>query len=185
MEKNPSTITIGPLRFSYLNCWEPQAIEEGQQKKYSVCAIIPKSDKTTIKRITDAIEAAKQAGKVNKFSGKIPSSLKTPLRDGDEDRPDDESFENAVFMNCHSVGKPGVVDVNRNAILDQDEVYSGAYGYLNVTMYAYNAGGSKGIAAGFNHLMKTRDGDRLSGRLSVEAAFEDLDVERTDSSDLM
>lgn len=182
MEKNPCTITIGPLRFSYLHVWEPVAIEEGQQKKYSVSAIIPKSDKATIKTINQAVEQAKAAGKDSKWGGKIPATLKLPLRDGDEERPDDEAYKNSVFLNAHATTRPGVVDAARSPILDQEEVYSGAYGYLNITLYPYFAGGAKGVAAGFNHLMKTKDGEKLSGRVSVDEAFGDVDV---DASSLM
>ena len=180
MEKNPCTITIGPVRFSYLHVWEAVSIEEGSPKKFSVSAIIPKSDKETIKKIQAAIEAAKAMGKDSKFAGKIPANLKTPLRDGDAERPDDEAYKNAVFMNCHATTRPGVVDAARNPIIEQDEVYSGAYGYLNITLYPFNAGGSKGIAAGFNHLMKTKDGERLSGRVSVDEAFGDVDTAAED-----
>jgi Protein of unknown function (DUF2815) len=184
MEKNPCTITIGPLRFSYLHLWEPVAIEEGQQKKFSVSAIIPKSDKATLAAINKAIELAKQNGKDSKFAGKIPANLKTPLRDGDVDRPDDEAYVGSMFMNCHATTRPGVVDRTSKPIVDQEEVYSGAYGYLNISLYPYNAGGSKGVAAGFNHLMKTKDGERLSGRTSVESAFGDLELD-DDASSLM
>ena len=63
-------VVTGKVRFSYLHVWEPTAIEEGQDKKYSVSLIIPKSDKDTLLRIKKAIEAATEAGKV-KFGGKI------------------------------------------------------------------------------------------------------------------
>lgn len=185
MEKNPCTITIGPVRFSYLHCFEPVAIEEGQQKKYSVSAIIPKSDKKTIKMIENAIDLATKEGKDKKWGGKIPATLKTPLRDGDEERSDDEAYEKAMFINCHATTRPGVVDAGRNPIVDKDEVGSGDYGYLNITLYPYNAGGAKGVAAGFNHLMKTKDGVRLSGRISVDAAFGDVEVDENDASGLM
>lgn len=50
MSKNETpTKVIVPCRFSYLHCWEPEAINGGEPK-YSVSAIIPKSDKETIKR---------------------------------------------------------------------------------------------------------------------------------------
>lgn len=174
MEKNPTVITIGPVRFSYLNCWEPKAMNEGKEKKYSVAAIIPKKDKATIAAINKAIEHAKANGKDTKFAGKIPANLKLPLRDGDVERPDDENYANAMFINCNAATRPGIVDANRNPILDQEEVYSGCYGYLNITLYPYNQEGSKGIAAGFNHLMKTKDGEKLSGRISVDEAFENV-----------
>jgi len=186
MEKNPSTITVGPVRFSYLACFEPQAMEEGQQKKFSVSAIIPKKEKETIKKIEKAIKLAMEEGKEKKWGGKIPANLKLPLRDGDEERGEDEAYIGSMFFNAHATTRPGVVDAARNPIVDQDEVYSGAWGYLNVTFYPFNAGGSKGVAVGFNHLMKTKDGERLSGRISVDAAFEDLDIETEEgTSDLM
>lgn len=51
MSKNETpTKVIVPCRFSYLHCWEPEAINGGEPK-YSVSAIIPKSDKETIKKI--------------------------------------------------------------------------------------------------------------------------------------
>ena len=60
MSKNQTTTkVIVPCRFSYLHCWEPEAINGGEPK-YSVSAIIPKSDKETIKKIQAAVEAAKQ-----------------------------------------------------------------------------------------------------------------------------
>ena len=44
MSKNETpTKVIVPCRFSYLHCWESEAINGGEPK-YSVSAIIPKSD---------------------------------------------------------------------------------------------------------------------------------------------
>ena len=57
MSKNETpTKVIVPCRFSYLHCWEPEAINGGEPK-YSVSAIIPKSDKETIKKIQAAVKA--------------------------------------------------------------------------------------------------------------------------------
>jgi hypothetical protein len=176
MEKNPCTITIGPVRFSYLKCWQPEAMTEGQPKKYSVSCIIPKSDKGTIKQINDAIEHAKQAGKEKTWKGKIPGTLKLPLRDGDKDenRSQDAAYQGAMFINANATTRPGIVGPDRKPLLNEDDIYSGAYGYVNITLYPFNNGGAVGVAAGFNHIMKTKDGEPLSGRISVDAAFEDL-----------
>ena len=48
-----------PCRFSFLHCWEPDSVN-GSEPKYSVSAIIPKSDAKTVNRIKAAIEVAKQ-----------------------------------------------------------------------------------------------------------------------------
>jgi hypothetical protein len=173
-------VIVGPVRFSYAHIWEPSAIEEGQEKKYSVSLIIPKENKKLIKQINDAIEGAKQQGKTTKFAGKIPAKLKNPLRDGDEERPDDENYASSFFINANCKTKPGIVDKDRNPIINQDEFYSGCYGYASVTFYPFNTSGNMGIACGLNHVMKTKDGDPLGGRSTADADFADLVVEDED-----
>ncbi|GAB1462199.1 DUF2815 family protein [Pedobacter sp.] len=170
----PTTkVVTGLTRFSYLHIWEPSAVQEGQDKKYSASLIIPKTDKATIAKIEAAINAAKEQGKA-KFGGKIPANLKTPLRDGDVERPDDEAYANSYFINANAKTKPGIVDKNASPIMNQDEVYSGCFGRASVTFYAFNTSGNKGIACGLNHLMKVKDGDSLGGRSSAESDFAEV-----------
>lgn len=175
MENNTKVIT-GKARFSYANVWEPKSINGGDEK-YSVSLIIPKVDAKTVNEIKAAIEAAKQEGKA-KFGGRVPANLKTPLRDGDIDRPDDEAYKNSYFINANSKDKPQIVDKNVKPILDQSEVYSGCYGRASITFYAFNSNGNKGIACGLGNLQKLADGDALSGRTKAEdefSTFEDED----------
>lgn len=170
-----SVKVIVPCRFSYLHCWEPVGINGGEPK-YSVSAIIPKSDKATIKKIKDAIEQVKKDD-ASVWGGKVPSSLKTPLRDGDDERPDDETYADSYFFNANSKQKPQVVDSKVQPILDQSEVYSGYYGNISVNFYAYSANGNKGIAAGLGNIQKLKDGESLGGRTTAE---EDFDVVEDD-----
>lgn len=155
-------VITGKVRFSYAHVFEPSAIEEGQEKKYSVSLIIPKDDKKTLSKIEAAIQAALEEGKA-KFGGKVPKAYKNPLRDGDEERPDDENYEGCMFVNANSSRKPGLVDENLDPILDKDDFYSGCYGRASINFYAFNVSGNKGIAAGLNNLQKLEDGIRLSG----------------------
>ena len=184
MEKNMTTVTLGVVRFSYLNLWEPKSIQEGQDPKYSVSVIVPKSDKALIKKIEVAIEAAKQVGKDTKFKGKIPTMLKIPLRDGDLEREDDEAYKGSMFFNANASMRPGAVDQSRNVITDRDELQSGDYGYVNVSFYAYTTGGKPGIGVSFNHIMKTKTGERLSGKVSIDSAFEEVPLNEG-AADLM
>lgn len=162
-------VIIKNVRFSYEHVFEPVAVEEGQPKKYSVSIIIPKSDTATIAKIEAAIKLAAEQGKA-KLGGKIPAGLKTPLRDGDEERPDDEAYENSYFINANSNRKPGLVDANLDPIMDKDEFYSGCYGNVSVNFYAFNVK-NKGIAAGLQNIQKIKDGDRLSGGSSAAEDF--------------
>lgn len=167
-------ITGVNTRWSYANVWEPKAMEGGKPK-FSVSLIIPKSDTVTVGKIKAAIEEAYRDGqsklKGNAKSVPALSTLRTPLRDGDIDRPDDPAYANAYFVNANSSTAPGVVDANRNDILDRSEVYSGCYGRASISFYAFNANGNKGIACGLNNLQKIKDGEPLGGRASAESDF--------------
>lgn len=165
-----ATKVIVPCRFSYLHCWEPDSVNGGDPK-YSVSAIIPKSDTKTINAIKAAVEQAKKDS-VSKWGGKIPANLKLPLRDGDLDRPDDEAYANSYFFNANSRQAPQVVDARVQPILDQSEVYSGCYGKISVTFYGYNSNGNRGIAAGLGNIQKLRDGESLGGRSSAADDFQ-------------
>lgn len=114
--ENLTKVVTGKVRFSYANVYEPKSIN-GSDPKYSVSLIIPKSDKKTLADIKAAIEQAKKDG-VSKFGGKVPASLKLPLRDGDVDRPEDEAYKDSYFINANSKDKPGIVDKGVKPILD-------------------------------------------------------------------
>ncbi len=175
-------VITGEVRLSYCHVWKPDKMDGEEKAKYSVSVIIPKSDKRTLQKIKAAIEAAKEIGK-GKWGGKIPARLQIPIRDGDEERPDDEAYADSYFFNAKSFNKPGVVDRHVQPILDQDEVYSGIYGRVSVNFFAYNASGNKGVAAGLNHIQKLRDGEPLDGRSSAESDFAEF-AEDTSTDDL-
>ena len=178
---NPTKVITGVnTRWSYVNAWEAKSINGGAPK-FSVSLIIPKSDTKTIEKIQAAIQAAYEEGQGKlKGNGKsVPalSVLKTPLRDGDAERPDDEAYTDAYFINANSATAPGIVDADRNPILDRSEVYSGAYGRASINFYAFNSNGNKGIACGLNNLQKIRDGEPLGGKSRAEDDFATEDDE--------
>lgn len=172
---NPTKVITGVnTRWSYANVWDPKSINGGAPK-YSVSLIIPKSDTATVNKIKAAIQAAYEEGEGKlKGSGKtVPalSVLKTPLRDGDLERPDDEAYANSYFVNANSATAPGIVDADRQPILDRSEVYSGVYGRASINFYAFNSNGNKGIACGLNNLQKIKDGEPLGGKSRAEDDF--------------
>lgn len=174
---NPTKVVTGKdTRWSYANVWEAKAINGGTPK-FSVSLIIPKSDTITIEKIRAAIQAAYEEGQSKlKGNGKsVPplAALKTPLRDGDTERPDDEAYKNAFFLNANSTTAPQIVDADRQHIIDHSEVYSGVYGRASINFYAFNSNGNKGIACGLGNLQKIRDGEPLGGRSSAEDDFAD------------
>ena len=77
-----------------------------------------------------------------------------------------------MFINANSSVAPGIVDANRQPVLEHSEVYSGVYGRASITLFAFNSGGSRGIACGLNNLQKLRDGEPLGSRVSAEDDFD-------------
>lgn len=176
---NPMKVITGVnTRWSYCNVWEAKSINGGTPK-FSVSLIIPKSDTQTVEKIKAAIQAAYEEGEAKlKGNGKsVPalSAIKTPLRDGDVERPDDPAYADSYFINANSTTAPGIVDADRQPILERSEVYSGVYGRASINLYAFNSNGNRGIACGLNNLQKIRDGEPLGGRTRAEDDFADLD----------
>ncbi len=162
-------IVTGKARLSYVNLFQPRAQNEGQEPKYSVCVLVPKTDTATVNKIKAAIEAAKEAGKPT-WGGKVPPGLKVPLRDGDVER-DSPEYRGHWFINATSKQRPQVVDASVQPILNADEVYSGCYGRVSINFYAYNQNGNRGVAAGLGNVQKVADGEPLSGRSRAEDDF--------------
>ena len=121
--------------------------------------------------ILKAVEEAKQEG-LPKFGGKIPANLKTPLRDGDIDRPDDPNYANSYFINTNSKNAPQIVDSRLQPIIERSELYSGCWGKISVTFFPFNVNGNRGIAAGLGNAQKIRDGEPLGGFSRAEDDFE-------------
>jgi len=172
------------VRFSFPHVFEAHAMEEGQQKKYSVCIIIPKTATSHLKELRAAIKAAFEKGVAEGKFGKKTADMtwKNPLRDGDKDRPDDAAYIDSYFINCTTNNKPGVVGADREP-LSAAEFYSGCYGRVSLNFYAFNVSGNKGIAAGLNNVQKLADGERLSGGSSAEDDFADEEEDEAADAD--
>lgn len=169
MAKSVKTkFVTGKVRFSFVHVFEPAATLNGAMK-YSVSILIPKTDKDTVARFNKAFEETKTANS-GFFGGSIPKMLKGGLRDGDLEK-EDPIYAGHYFINANSNEKPGVFDADKNPILDKNEFYSGCYGLASITLYPYDANGTKGIAAGLNAVLKQEDGEKLGGVSNTAADF--------------
>ena len=174
---NLTKIVTGVCRLSYANIWQAKSINGGAPK-FSTSVLIPKSDTKTIAKVKAAIQAAYEEGegklKGNSKSAPSLASLKTPLRDGDTERPDDAAYAGHWFLNANSNTAPGVVDASREPIYDTSEIYSGVYARVSLAFYAFNSNGNRGIACGLQNIQKVRDGESLGGKAKAEDDFDDF-----------
>ena len=183
-------VTVGEVRLSYCHLFKPEAIADGGEPKYSVSVIIPKSNTKLIAQIKQAVSAALQMGVASKFGGKMPTNWKNPLRDGDLEKSEDDSYAGCYFISASSKTKPGVVKrmkVNgQNTLVEvtnEEDIYSGCYGFVSINFFPFSNAGNKGVGAGLNNVLKTREGDYLGGRSSAQTDFGGVNLDAYDDDE--
>lgn len=171
---NKTKVITGPrTRWSYANVWDPQEHQRrhAQVQRQPDYPEIRQKDRGAIKA---ADQAAYEEGESKlKGNGKtVPalSVIKTPLRDGDAERPDDPVYADAYFINANSATAPGIVDADLNPILERSEVYSGVYGRASINLYAFNSNGNRGSLPA-EQPAEDLDGEPLGGKSRAEDDF--------------
>lgn len=169
----PTSVTTGICRLSFPNLFTAKGSNLNPEPRFSTDVLIPKSDTATVSAISAAIQAATAEGAEKLWNGKVPTNLKTPLKDGDE--RDDPNYKGHWILRPWSkeAYPPKVMDANLQPIVDQSEIYGGVYARVNVNFYPYDFNGQKGINCGFDAgVVKVKDGEAFGGgRTSAEDAF--------------
>lgn len=179
----------GKVRFSYSFLINPKREEENGKitEKYSVCVLIPKEETEIIDAINQAVQTAIDTKPHKDWKGKVPKLLKLPLRDGDAEGKEDESYHGCMFFNCSSgmmqdkvtPRKPVVINAQKEPIESEDVFYSGCYGNVSVSAFTFG-GKNPGVGFILNGAQKTKDGERLAGGGN---AMEDFDEEEDQTDD--
>ncbi len=60
--ENLTNVTTGKVRLSYVHVFKPYAYQPGQEEKFQVTILVPKTDMDTMNRINVAIEAVSREG---------------------------------------------------------------------------------------------------------------------------
>lgn len=169
-------VLTGEVRLSYVNVITPRAQQQGQEPKYSVTLLIPKSDLATKADIDASIQAAAQEAVGKVWGGVRPPQPRIPIWDGDGVRqsgvPFGDECKGHWVITASSKMKPSVVGMdNINVELAPSDIYSGMYGRVTIRFFGYSNSGNKGVGCGLGNIMKTRDGEPLSGRTSAASDF--------------
>ena len=155
-----------PARLDFVHVFEPWAFRENEKPKYSVTLIISKNDTDTIRKVHNALDQAYEKGKSTLQNAEM-KDIRSPLRDGDVERPNNPAYRNCWFINATNNGifsVPQVCDRQQNVITDRNQLYSGVWGRVHVSFKAYSGGNSpsqKGIGCYFNAIQKTKDDARI------------------------
>lgn len=165
-------ITTNEVRISYANIYEPKSIN-GSEAKYGTSILFNKMDAVIRMKIEDAVAAAVAVGKQKYGNNFDKGKFHTPLRDGDEERPDDEAYKGMLFLNANSKNKPRIYDKSAKVVDEKDFVYSGCYVRCILSFYPYSFNGNKGVSVSLGDIQKLRDGERLGGMPSGQSVFKD------------
>lgn len=179
---DPQRVRTGEVRLSYVNLTTPRPPKDNPNgtPKYGAALLIPKTDTTTINDIFSAIRAAADAATNRVWGGfRLPDTkLFSILHDGDgvkdNGKPYDAECKGHWVLNTNSSRKPAVVGIdNVYRELEPSSIYSGMYAQVTVRFYGTDKGGNK-ICCGLDNVMKTRDGEPLSGGSSAVSDFADI-----------
>ena len=177
----PTKVLTGEVRLSYVHLLEPYANpnQQGSEPKYSVTLLIPKTDAATKADIDASIQAAYEDGVKNKWQGARPQLKNALIYDGDGFRNDGSKFGSECaghwVITAGTKQKPQVVGIsNINCELAPQDIYSGMYARVTLNFFTFNTGVNKGVGCGLGNVMKTRDGEPLSGGASAATDFEGI-----------
>jgi len=177
----------GEVRCSYEYLKTPQAPPvdasgtPNGKPKYGFTLLIPKSDEATKKDLESAITAAYEEAVTKVFNGARPACPQL-IWDGDGLRKSGVPFgaecKGHWVMTAKSVRKPDVLEIRTDpngrsflAEVAPQDIYSGMYCRATVHFYAFSQKTSKGIGCGLDNVLKTHDGEPLSGGTSGTEDF--------------
>lgn len=170
----------GEVRISFEHLSRPYS-NNGGEPKYSCTVLVPKTDTATYNDLKNALNAAYEAGVNDKWKGSRPQLRYPVIYDGDGVRPSGEAFGEECkghwVLTASSKQQPQVVhQSNIRVQLAETDIYSGMYARVTVNFFPYENSGNRGVGRGLGNVLKTRDGEPLSGRASAESDFKDLET---------
>lgn len=167
---------------SYPTLVEAEAMNEGEEPKFSVALVFPLG--TDLTELKEAVKAAA----VEKFGAKAGAVLKSnnPFRTDGETKGYPAG---SVFFNARTKMRPGVVSQvpnkdGRPTVIDAASIYPGAIVKASITTYGYDVKGNKGIGFGLNNIQFIRDGERLDSNIAAQDEFAADENAVADLSDL-
>lgn len=196
-DKVKDVIVTAPFRLAFPEVFKARAFEAGGREKFAITMLFPKTGDPLIPSLPGGAAGLLEIRKLvyraivakwGKETEKWPTNLRAldvrtalsltgkdgwPLRDGDEASIEWEGFAGNVFVRASSQFAPGIVDAQRNPVLDQGKVFGGLICRAEVNAFAYEQRGNRGVTLGLNHLQILKnDGTVYGGRTDPSKSFD-------------
>ncbi len=190
MAKRPGMAIVKGV-LSYPQLYEMVAVRDSSGQPtgapaYSCAVIIDKNDKKTLDDLKAAMNYALQQGREKfKWTDAMINSKKfnNPLKDGDEEKAGakdyEEVYKGKYFINARNhKDSPQVVDIHKNLIQEERDIYAGCLVRVSVAAFAFDKGVNKGISLSLHNVQKLADGKRIGGgATNANEDFDELDDE--------
>lgn len=178
-KKESGVIVTPPGRASFAHVFQPNP--RSAQGKYTMSLIFDKTPANlefykTLKKEATRVALEKWGEKVKGMKLK-----ELPLHDGSEKELDGYGPDK-FFINFTSNRRPGVVDQNKQPILNASDFYSGCYARASINVYAYDNKFGKGVSFGMNNVQKISDGEPFGGGTNPDDDFETVASPANDAS---
>ncbi|MBQ6488264.1 MAG: DUF2815 family protein [Solobacterium sp.] len=170
----PIVTIIGPVTLWYQHLIQPAESMNGQMK-FSTMALLPKTDKQSLDKLSAAYAECAAA----RWGTKRPAGIRKPLRDGSEKEDVGPEY---YFLNTSSNRKPKLYGMDRRELTDTSKIHSGNKGYLVLSPYAYDNSGNRGVSFGLSGFILTEEGENLES-VDTDEIFEGLPVQQQEQQD--
>ena len=142
---------------SFPNLFRAESILGGDKKFFTMTLMYP--PEVDLKPLERLIAEAAHA----KFGDELPPNFRDPMLDGDEMGRTETAGMTVLRLKAGEAYRPEVVGPDMEPIIDPAEIYPGCWARSQVSVYAYDMAGNKGVGLGMGPVQKTADGERIAG----------------------
>lgn len=166
---------VGTFQWVFID--KPKVDKNNPEKApmYSLTLLMAKDDAKTeekLKEMKDCIHNAL----AKRFGDKVPAKFHSPIKDGDieTDAYGVARYPGYYFIEAKNKEKPGLVDKDREPILESNSVWSGCKGRISMGLVAYDVSGKKGVTIYLNNVqLLDNSSPKPTGRRSAEQDFDE------------
>jgi len=174
MAKNSSKRIVSPVgRLAFASLFTPAVnkLNPSAPAKFETLVVFDKDADMS------GIEAIVEEALTLKFGADRPDGLYNPIRDASEKAKHGEPFASGGKMiKVKSNFQPGIVDINKQPVLNESEIYPGVFARVQLHAYAYE-NATSGSGFGLDNVQKIKDAPAADGRMDAGLAFDDMSDE--------
>jgi hypothetical protein len=173
-------IITTPIRLSYPFLFEPRENDQGAEYWETEALIPPTKEGDALrKQILEGLEDVMTEAFGDEAEwprGRNDYHPEHKMKYVDRDKiPGPGVNEDWSIFRARSYQPPGVVDANKDEVLNKREVYGGRWARLSLTLAAYDASKSKGVTIYLNNVQLLDNAESFGGRPNADSDFERWD----------